>query len=787
MKIISYIWYSNPQVMTTILKRLFLVLVITCIYPYAFSQVNDSIYKSSLTSMSLEELLDIEINIGTFTPSSALEIPVSATIITKEDILLTPARNVLDLIEIYVPGATFTNHWLGPRLGVRGVAGDQNTSYLLLLNGQNINMKTLNGPFYEIQNRDLNDIESIEVIRGPGSVTYGDGAIGGIINIKTLSDNTCDEKIMGGIEGNSNYRYANAFIKGAFHHEKWTINYYTSFNKSQGEKNSEYFYIDRAHGYGYGFLGQQWGNKNLGTPPPNLYSDLRNRPQIKAQINIKYDKAFNFWARYSDISFIKQQQQSKANDQYYNPGILGKQFISVAEYHPVLTKSFKVFTDIGFLSQSNRDIALYNINNAPFEDITQRNFSYAQNELFLNARMNYNYKELFNIAVGGSYRYLYLGPEWGMEKHEFINSFPAPLRFVVYDSVNSGFFQKYGNGMVSQVDDRIDAYQYSLFTEIKFTPLPYLTFLLSTRLDKHEYSKHAFSPRVAIISKLNSKNTIKFIAQQAVRLPTFNELYAFNHIENKEISPEVKKGIELIYQYLPQKNIYFDASVFYNTIDQIAWISNGYPDVVGTFDLLGIELELAYKAKKTRGSISYSFIHQENWDPIQPMEAHLSNIGIDSLDVPLPNFGVNRINNFPKHSVKFYINHNINEYFRLHFDARLCWDYGQEDMLNSYIEVHENYGTEATQNEMQNITTVLTKYGYSKPSFTSNFSFSYKPEFLMSSEIQFYAMNILQFNHMRYVYQYWEVGNNRQYPRQVGFIKEPTSIGIKLIWHVGSK
>ena len=48
-----------------------------------------------------------------------------------------------------------------------------------------MNMKCSNGPIFEIHNKDLSDIERIEIVSRPGSVIYGPGAVAGIINITT--------------------------------------------------------------------------------------------------------------------------------------------------------------------------------------------------------------------------------------------------------------------------------------------------------------------------------------------------------------------------------------------------------------------------------------------------------------------------------------------------------------------------------------------------------------------------------------------------------------------------
>ena len=136
--------------------------------------------------MSLNELMDVKIYVpGTITETNPLKTPASVTVITAEDIARTPARNILDLLEVYVPGAIYMNHSVGPVPGIRGILVDRPYKFLVNVNGINVNIKAHYGARLELLNWELSDIARIEVIRGPGSVTYGPGAIAGVINIYT--------------------------------------------------------------------------------------------------------------------------------------------------------------------------------------------------------------------------------------------------------------------------------------------------------------------------------------------------------------------------------------------------------------------------------------------------------------------------------------------------------------------------------------------------------------------------------------------------------------------------
>ena len=73
---------------------------------------------TQFSGMSLEDIFALP---GVVTAVSANRIPVWVTTITAEDIRMTPARNIYDLIEVYVPGSTFLVHHEGPHVGIRGI------------------------------------------------------------------------------------------------------------------------------------------------------------------------------------------------------------------------------------------------------------------------------------------------------------------------------------------------------------------------------------------------------------------------------------------------------------------------------------------------------------------------------------------------------------------------------------------------------------------------------------------------------------------------------------------
>jgi iron complex outermembrane recepter protein len=106
-------------------------------------------------------------------------------VITQEDIRRSGATNIPDLLRM-VPGLDVAqinaNTWA---VSARGLNGRFANELLVLLDGRSVYTATTGGVFWDVLDTPLDDIERIEVIRGPGASIWGANAVNGVINIIT--------------------------------------------------------------------------------------------------------------------------------------------------------------------------------------------------------------------------------------------------------------------------------------------------------------------------------------------------------------------------------------------------------------------------------------------------------------------------------------------------------------------------------------------------------------------------------------------------------------------------
>jgi len=173
-------------------NNLILSFVLCFLWSYNTKAQTDSIQERRLFSSSVDELLSIpvkekkEVSIASNIIKDFDKQPASVTIISKEQIKLSGARTLSEVLTIFSPGYFAVEDQDDIIAGFRGLAPDNNSKVLLLINGQNLNTEFFWGPPDAVLNsQNLEYIERIEVIRGSGSVTLGQGALLGVINIVT--------------------------------------------------------------------------------------------------------------------------------------------------------------------------------------------------------------------------------------------------------------------------------------------------------------------------------------------------------------------------------------------------------------------------------------------------------------------------------------------------------------------------------------------------------------------------------------------------------------------------
>jgi len=136
-----------------------------------------------LAALSLEELL--QISVATRTAISERESPGIVSVVTRDEIRDSGARDIDDVLR-NMPGFDFGVDYYGTvGMAFRGVWGIEG-KVLLLMDGIPLNELYYNSAL--IGNRiPMDQVERIEIIRGPGSVMYGGAAEAAVVNIITES------------------------------------------------------------------------------------------------------------------------------------------------------------------------------------------------------------------------------------------------------------------------------------------------------------------------------------------------------------------------------------------------------------------------------------------------------------------------------------------------------------------------------------------------------------------------------------------------------------------------
>jgi iron complex outermembrane receptor protein len=141
----------------------------------------------ALKRMSFEDLMNVEVTSVSRTEETLLDAAAAVAVVTRETIRRSGATTLPDALRL-VPGLHVgqqnSSAWA---MSARGFSSITSEKLLVLSDTRSIYTPLFSGVQWDVQDFLLEDIERVEVIRGPGATLWGSNAVNGVINITTRS------------------------------------------------------------------------------------------------------------------------------------------------------------------------------------------------------------------------------------------------------------------------------------------------------------------------------------------------------------------------------------------------------------------------------------------------------------------------------------------------------------------------------------------------------------------------------------------------------------------------
>ncbi|HYL77260.1 MAG TPA: TonB-dependent receptor [Bryobacteraceae bacterium] len=184
------------------MRARFLTLIPICALQFAYAQ-RVGAPTDDLTNLSADDLFQIQVTSVGRKAQQLSKAPAAVFVLTAEDIRRSGATSIPEALQ-WVPGLTVLSvdgrSWA---ISARGSARLYADKILVMIDGRSLYTPLFAGVIWDSIDVPMEDIEQIEVVRGPGAVMWGPNAVNGVINIITkraLSTKGAAMSVAGGNE-----------------------------------------------------------------------------------------------------------------------------------------------------------------------------------------------------------------------------------------------------------------------------------------------------------------------------------------------------------------------------------------------------------------------------------------------------------------------------------------------------------------------------------------------------------------------------------------------------------
>ncbi len=471
-----------------------------------------------LFSMSLTELLQVEITGSTLTEENIKTVPSAVTVFNHAQIRQMGLDSLDELMNL-VPGfQSYRSSSSGVfyPFSVRGRRVPRLTQeVLIMVDGQRLDGASTSGSTIFVSHYPLKFVERVEFIRGPGAAVYGSNAMMGIVNIITRTDSN-----------------ELSIAYGSQNRRRVTLTTSTDLGDAKFDLMAQ---IDKDEGQDYNEQDTYSANR-INTDDPRELRDL------DVKIN---------WQN----SHLKLQHHRSISENFYSSGILANGFnFYDSEFSAIsLQQDFEWLSVNGhlFLSHNRAAIeasvqasppgALAAISNPSSDDPLQFIIDFNDiTEDRVQWHNDWQINDLQNLQLGVEYRKLNVPSSYALNNFDLaqLDAVDFPINY--YGSLQPTTLIQASS--TREVWGLYSQYQQQMSESMRLT--------LGLRYDNFSDIGSNLSPRLGLVYDLNSHHTVKFLYGEAFRAPTENEQFLQNNPTfqgNENLKPETVNTWDLIW------------------------------------------------------------------------------------------------------------------------------------------------------------------------------------------------------------------------------------------------
>ena len=474
-----------------------------------------------LSALPLEKLLSLEVYSASKFTQKVSEAPSAVSIVTAADIRAYGYRTLADILK-RMPGLYVTNDRNYSYLGTRGFArpGDYNTRILLLIDGYRINDGVYDGALigtgFDV---DVDLIDRVEFVPGPGSAIYGSNAVFGVINVITKKGQD-----IGGFEASGEVASFNT-RKGRLtygHRDDNGLETLLSASSYHSRGENQYF--------------------------PEFDDPATNNGVAE---NLDHDRYDQLFTKISGGAYTLEASFSKRT-----------KGIPTASYGQIFNDSRSETTD----EDAFLNLKYYDRLNSSLDvsaNVYYGQYKYHGDYVYDSPPPTLNKDFALGRRVGAELRFL----STALERHKL--NYGAEYR----DDYRQDQSNYDPDPYFSYLDDRRSRRSYGLYAADEYTISDAWILNAGARWDDSNADRGIASPRIAVIHHWTPQTTVKLLYGNAYRAPSDYEKYyndsGISAKTNPDLKPEKIKTYELVMEHYVRDDFRVTGSVYQYKIDDL--------------------------------------------------------------------------------------------------------------------------------------------------------------------------------------------------------------------------